>query len=197
MVVCLVVFTAAAQVTTSSIQGKVMADNENGHDSPEKVMTDNKNSPNTSDDDMDVSESDTQAYNLTDKENQRIQAEQKHRKENLRRTESARIAQKIQDKGWGSLEPCEKCFSSTQCLKCCAGCTEQCNVWQPCYKKIEQQDVSESDTSKEAEYIATLKRIRERYANFAASAPSRIEGIEALDFALQCIAECQKKNPAN
>lgn len=198
----------------------VMADNENSHYATEKVMADNKNDHNALGEVADVSESDTQSDELTDEEIQRIQAEHEHRVKKIQQAELERIAQKIQEKGWDSLEPCEKCTNSTQCFKCCAGCTERCNVWQPCYKQDASKDVSESDTSaelsdeenqeiqaepacKEAEYIATLKELRKQYrgsekdSNVGWLRELLTKRIEALGFALKCIKECQKKNPAN
>lgn len=64
-----------------------------------------------------------------------------------------RIMEKVKASGWDSLEPCERCFSATLCEKCCATCTEPCNVQQPCRKKdmnpdieAQKEDVSEPDT---------------------------------------------------
>lgn len=94
-----------------------------------------------------VSEPDTQAEVMDNPPGSKhSEKEMKHK----------RIMEKVKANGWESLTPCERCFSTTLCEKCCATCTEPCNAQQPCRKKdvkpdteAKKEDVSEPDTQEQ------------------------------------------------
>ena len=95
----------------------------------------------------DVSEPDTQAEVIDNPPSVKYsEKEIKHQQ----------IMEKVKANGWDSLEPCERCFATTLCEKCCATCTEPCNAQQPCRKKdvkpdteAKKEDVSEPDTQEQ------------------------------------------------
>ena len=118
---------------------------------PDKVPNVPDKSYNVSDD---VSESDTQAEVMDNPPESNDTKEMKYQ----------RIMEKVKASGWESLEPCERCFSATLCEKCCATCTEPCNIQQPCGKNVaksdteaKKEDVSESDTQEQPSYVHDLE----------------------------------------
>lgn len=108
---------------------------------PDKATDIPDKAPNVPDD---VSEPDTQAEVIDNPPGVKYsEKEIKHQQ----------IMEKVKANGWDSLEPCERCFATTLCEKCCATCTEPCNAQQPCRKKdvkpdteAQKEDVSEPDT---------------------------------------------------
>lgn len=122
---------ASDDVSEPDTQAEVIDDSPESNDFKEKVMNNSPETHNTEEKVIDNS------LKSNDTKEMKLQ----------------RIMEKVKANGWDSLEPCERCFSTTLCEKCCATCTEPCNVQQPCRKKdmnpdieAQKEDMSEPDT---------------------------------------------------